>query len=119
MWACSTCALAAGVFSLGGAEKPAVEVFLPELGKPHVPPIVLQREPGEVFIKAWGIEGERKWESGRQFRTNYQPGGNEAELVHRGRRWRRHQRRLFGENTPASTISSKVELSGSSSSRAP
>lgn len=62
--ACSTCALAAGVFSLGGAEKPAVEVFLPELGKPHVPPIVLQREPGEVFIKAWGIEGERKWESG-------------------------------------------------------
>lgn len=53
----STCALAAGVFSLGRAEEPAVEVFLPELGEPHVPAIVLQREPGEVFIKAWGIEG--------------------------------------------------------------
>lgn len=93
---CPTCALAAGVFPLGGAEKPAVEVFLPKLGKPHVPPIVLQREPSEVFIKAWGIEGERKWESSsvpHQLSTWRKWGRTGASG---GRRRHRHQCRLFG-----------------------
>lgn len=47
----STCALAAAVLPLGGAEEPAVKVLLPELGEPDVPAVVLQGESGEVFIK--------------------------------------------------------------------
>ena len=48
-----TCAFTAGILSLRGTQEPAVEVFLPELCKPHVPAIVLQCEPGKVFIKPW------------------------------------------------------------------
>jgi len=50
-----TGALAAAVLPLGGAEEPAVEVLLPELGEPHVPAVVLQGEPGEVLIEACGV----------------------------------------------------------------
>ena len=56
-----TCAFAAGVLSLRGAEEPAVKVFFPELGEPHVPAIVLKGERRKVFIKPWE---ERKEENG-------------------------------------------------------
>lgn len=55
-----TCAFPAGVLSFGGAEEPAVKIFLPELGEPHISAIILQGERGEVFIKAWRMEKEKR-----------------------------------------------------------
>jgi len=58
-----TCAFAAGVLALGRAEEAAVEVLLPELGEPHVPAVVLQRESGEVLVEPWS--GQMKNEETR------------------------------------------------------
>lgn len=46
-----TCALPAALVLLGGAHQFAVEVLLPVLGKPHVPPVVLQSPRSEVGIE--------------------------------------------------------------------
>lgn len=64
-----TCAFSAGILFLWGAQQLAVEVFLPKLGKPDIPAIVLKGECSKVFIKPWK-RGKRRM---AQFRTNYQP----------------------------------------------
>lgn len=46
-----------GSFLEGMAAKLAVEVVLPELGKPDVPAVVVQRAADEVAIKAWVYGG--------------------------------------------------------------
>lgn len=46
-----TCALPAAVVFLGRAHQFAVEVLLPVLSKPHVPPVVLQSPRCEVRIE--------------------------------------------------------------------
>lgn len=46
-----TGALPAALVLLGGAHQLAVEVLLPVLGEPHVPPVVLQRARREVRVE--------------------------------------------------------------------
>lgn len=49
----------------------AVEVVLPELGKPYVAPVVVQRAAGEVAVEAW--RGTRMSGPGAPLSTRPQP----------------------------------------------
>ena len=53
----STCALLGASRSLAVHAQLAVEVLLPELGEPHVPPVVGQRAALEVAIESWRRTG--------------------------------------------------------------
>lgn len=53
----------------GMAAQLAVEVVLPELGKPDVAPVVVQRATGEVAVEAWQGTGT----SGPHWPPSHQP----------------------------------------------
>lgn len=55
-----TCTLSAALIFLGGAHQFAVEVLLPVLSKPHVPPVVLQSPWCEVRIEPWKTGQQNK-----------------------------------------------------------
>lgn len=75
--------LPAAVVLLGGAHQFAVEVLLPVLGEPHVPPVVLQSPWCEVRIEAWkttkrATEQKTVYSSGF---SNHKQAGAECEDV--------------------------------------
>jgi hypothetical protein len=72
----------------------AMEVVLPEFGKPYVAPVVVQRAAGEVAVEAWqrtGMSGSRttpspqapRWRDGRAHPLIQGPAGkNKAWSIH-------------------------------------